>query len=77
MADTIKAEVDEALAKRFRKKAMESYGYRKGSMKKALEEAMRKFAVPGEADWGALNGKLRATEADSVELQHRIWSKQR
>jgi hypothetical protein len=77
MTDTIKVEVDEALAKRFRKKAMESYGYKKGSMKKALEEAMRKFSLPGEADWGALNGRLQLKDVGSVELQHRVWSRQR
>ena len=77
MTETIKVEVDEALARRFRKKAMDSYGYKKGAMKKALEEAIRKFTLPGEADWGALAGKLHQKETDSVTLQHRIWSKQR
>ena len=41
MTETMKAEVDEEFANRFRKKAMERYGYKKGAMKKALEEAMR------------------------------------
>jgi hypothetical protein len=40
MTATIKVEVDEALARKFRKKAMETYGYKKGAMKKALEESM-------------------------------------
>jgi hypothetical protein len=35
MTETIKVEVSEALAKRFRKRAMELYGYKKGSMKRA------------------------------------------
>lgn len=77
MTETIKVEVDEALAKRFRKRAMESYGYKKGAMKKAFEEAIRRFTLPGEADWGSLRGKLRREGMGSVELQHRVWSKRR
>jgi hypothetical protein len=44
MTETIKVEVNEALAKRFRKRAMELYGYKKGSMKKALEDTMKRFS---------------------------------
>ena len=35
MTDTIQVEVDEALAKRFRRKAMEVYGYKKGCGEKS------------------------------------------
>ncbi len=75
MTETVKVELDDALARRFRKRAMETYGYKKGSMKKALEEAIRKFSTPGRADWASLKGVLKG-EISSVELQHRIWSKQ-
>ncbi len=76
MTETIKVEVDEALAKRFRKKAMETYGYKKGTMKKALEEMIRKFSEPGEAEWESLRGVLKAeSELNSVELQHKAWKK--
>jgi len=34
MTATVRVEVNEALAKRFRKRAMELYGYKKGSMKR-------------------------------------------
>jgi hypothetical protein len=74
MTETIKVEVDEALARRFRKKAMETYGYKKGSMKKALEASMERFASPGIAKWEALRGVIKAPGATSVELQHRAWS---
>ena len=74
MTETIKVEVNDALARKFRKKAMETYGYKKGSMKKALEESMRKFASPGAVDWHSLRGKLKAPGMTSVELQHKAWS---
>jgi hypothetical protein len=32
-----------ALAKKFRKRAMETYGYKKGAVKAALEDAMKRF----------------------------------
>ena len=72
MTETVKVEVDESLAKRFRKRAMEKYGYKKGSIKTALEEAMRKYSSPGKADWGSLVGVLKI-EKDSVWLQHHAW----
>lgn len=77
MTEVIKVEVDEALAKRFRKKAMEMYGYKKGTIKRALEDVIRKFSMSGKADWGSLRGKLRVKKGvTSVELQHMIWSRQ-
>lgn len=72
MTETIKVEVDEALATRFRKKAHERYGYKKGAMKKALEEAMRRYSAGGRADWGSLMGTLKV-DKDSVWLQHHAW----
>ncbi len=72
MTETIKVEVDESLAKRFRKKAMEKYGYKRGAMKKALEEAMRRYSSSRKADWGGLLGVLKADD-DSVWLQHHAW----
>ena len=77
MTEIIKVELDEALAKRFRKKAMEMYGYRKGTIKRALEDVIRRFSTSGNADWGSLRGKLRTKKrVTSVELQHMIWSRQ-
>lgn len=72
MTESVKVEVDETLAKRFRKRAMEKYGYKKGAMKKALEEAMKRYSQPGKADWGSLVGVLRISK-DSVWLQHHAW----
>ena len=77
MTETIKVEVDEALAKRFRKKAMERYGYKKGTIKKAVEEVMTRFSMSGPVNWASLRGTLKNTrKASSVQLQHRVWSNQ-
>jgi hypothetical protein len=53
---TDSAEVNEALARRFRRRAMELYGYKKGSMKKALEDTIRRFSTPGRVDWHSIRG---------------------
>jgi hypothetical protein len=72
MTETVKAELDEALVRRFKKKAMEKYGYRKGAVKKALEEAMERYVASGKVDWEPYRGTLKST-LDSVELQHAAW----
>ena len=69
MTETMKAEVDEESATRFRKKAVERYRYKNGAMKKALEEAMRRYSPSGKAHWIALAGTLKSGR-DSVWLQH-------
>jgi hypothetical protein len=80
MTETIKVEVEETLARRFRKRAMEKYGYKKGAVKAALEDLMMQFSattkdVTAPADWSFLRGCLKE-EYDgmtSVELQHSLW----
>ncbi|HKT22122.1 MAG TPA: hypothetical protein VJR06_05905, partial [Nitrososphaerales archaeon] len=62
------------LARRFRKKALERHGYKKGAVKKALEEAMTRYVSTGEVDWGPLKGSLRS-KLGSVELQHSAWGR--
>jgi len=77
MTETIKVEVDDALARKFRKKAMERYGYKKGTIKKAVEEVIDKFSTSGKADWASLRGTLKGMKrSSSVQLQHRLWSNQ-
>ena len=77
MTETIKVEVDDALARKFRKKAMERYGYKKGTIKKAVEEVMTRFSVSGPVNWASLRGTLRSVKkVSSVQLQHRLWSNQ-
>jgi hypothetical protein len=72
MPEIIKVEMDEALAKKFRKKAMELYGYKKGAMKAALEATMKRFSSPRRADWHLVRGALKNVQTSSVRLQHKI-----
>ena len=63
MTQTIKVEVDDELARQFKKKAMERYGYKKGAIKKALVEAMkdyppRQHGKAKGARWEDLEGGL-------------------
>ncbi|MBO3831846.1 MAG: hypothetical protein FGF51_00460 [Candidatus Brockarchaeota archaeon] len=74
MAEVIKAEVPGALARKFRKRAMEIYGYKKGAVKAALEDAMKRFVASSRVDWRVLRGCIRS-ELTSLELQHKVWRK--
>lgn len=74
MVEVIKAEVSEALAKKFRKRAMEIYGYKKGALKAAFEDMVKRFIASGEVDWKILRGCIQS-EFTSVELQHKTWRK--
>lgn len=77
MTETIKVEVDSDLARRFRKRAMEKYGYKRGAVKKALEELVTNFAEQPKkpVDWSLLDGVLKGKYGTmtSVELQHALW----
>ncbi len=70
MSEVVKAEVPKALAEKFRRKAFELYGYRRGAMRKALRDLISRFVGSGGADWSSLRGVLKS-EFSSVELQHR------
>jgi hypothetical protein len=77
MTETIKVEVHEALARKFRKRAMEKYGYKKGTIKKAVEDVLTKFSLTGQVDWASLRGTLKVSKkVSSVQLQHKVWSNQ-
>jgi hypothetical protein len=76
MTETIKVDVDEALARRFRRRAAEKFGYKKGNLKKAVEDAMRRYSPPVDADWAGVEGRLKSKGKGmtSVSLQHSAWS---
>ncbi len=74
MPELIKVELEEALARRFRRKAMQLYGYKKGAIKMAMKDLVKRFAYGGEVDWSLLRGKLKSSMS-SVELQHEAWSR--
>ncbi|GBC68581.1 hypothetical protein HRbin01_00264 [archaeon HR01] len=74
MVEIIKAGVPNPVAKRFRKKAMDQYGYRKGAVKRAMQDLITRYISAGTADWKSLKGVIRS-ELSSIELQHRLWKR--
>ncbi len=74
MTETIKVEIPDELAKSFRKKAMEIYGYKKGSIKAAMEDMIIKFITTSKVDWDGLRGVINDKKS-AVELQHKAWNK--
>lgn len=79
MTATIKVEVDDQLARQFKRKAIERYGHKKDAVKKALEEAMKNYPskeprASNGTRWGDLKGILKS-DKDSVWLQHHAWDK--
>jgi len=85
---SLRLEVREKLEKRFRKAAFEAYGYEKGALKKAAEEAFELWISMGkdngipeiENPLKLIEGRLSHLRGkySSIQLQHeakRLWSK--
>lgn len=80
----LKVYVDDELEKRFRRVAMEVYGYGRGSISRAVEDAMRRWLLEHEVMLGeieipddpikAIRGMLKNVRKSGVELQHEIRS---
>ena len=76
----IRAKIDERLERKFRELAMKRFGYGKGALSKAVEEAILKWVslvgrkeVVFEGDpVEAIDGLLSDVNIDSVKLQHKI-----
>ena len=76
----IRAEIDEKLERRFRELAMKRFGYGKGALTKAVEEAILKWVSSVEEEAAsfegdpveAIDGILSGIDVDSVALQHKI-----
>ncbi|MBI2675107.1 MAG: hypothetical protein HYX24_01515 [Candidatus Aenigmarchaeota archaeon] len=71
---TLKIDTDEKVLARFRRKAMKAYGYKRGSLKAATENLIKKWISSDKIDWSALRGSIKSGE-NSVELQHKAWRK--
>jgi len=82
---SLRIQIDQELERRFRELAMRRFGYAKGSLSKAAEEALRNWVL--EFDTGkseiigdpveAIDGLLSDIDRGSVELQHevkKIWT---
>jgi len=80
----LKVYVDEELKKRFCKVAMEVYGYGRGSISKAVEDAMRRWLLEHEIMLAeieipedpvkVIRGMLKHVKKSGVELQHEARS---
>ena len=78
--DSLKIQINEKLAKRFREVAMRVFGYSKGSISKAAEASIRNWIdaieeierqeIENPVD--AIDGLLSDVKLESVELQHKI-----
>ncbi|MBI2666552.1 hypothetical protein HYX13_02980 [Candidatus Woesearchaeota archaeon] len=77
----VKVIIPEQTEERFRKTAMERFGYGKGSLSKAAEEAFNFWAEDEEFvaevhaignPVAAIQGMLKNVKKSSVELQHEI-----
>ena len=78
--DELKVYLPEDLKREFKKRSMESFGYGRGSISKAAEEAIQRWTSERESVArevspprdvvGALRGMLRHLEESSVDLQH-------
>ena len=76
----LKVYIEEELEKKFRKLAMEIYGYGKGSLSLAVEDAVRRWLLEHESvlqevkipedPVSAMRGLLKHVERSGVELEH-------
>jgi hypothetical protein len=80
MKTMIRAKIDEKIERKFRELAMRKFGYGKGSLAKAAEEAILKWISETEKQEkifegnpvDAIDGLLSDVKMDSVELQHKL-----
>ena len=79
----LKVVLNEELLKAFRERAFRIFGFRKGSLKKAVELAIRDFiervdiAQTENLDLSKIRGVLKDLNVSSVDLQHRalrLWA---
>jgi len=76
----LRLQVKEELEKKFRETAMKRFGYGKGSLSRAAEEAIQKWLISVSAEdfsfegnpVEAFDGLLADVDLDSVELQHLV-----
>ena len=81
----LRVQIDHKLELRFRELAMKRFGYAKGSLSKAAEEAIMKWISTIENESmgfqgdpvEAIDGMLSDIDIDAVELQHeamKLWA---
>ena len=73
MSETLKVELDEELLNKFKRKAFETHGFKKGAIKKAIEELLKQYTSEGKPNWNNITGILKDRNETSVQLQHKAW----
>ena len=82
---SLRVQIDPKLERKFREAAMKKFGYGKGSLSRAAEEAILNW-VSCESETAifegdpvkAIEGLLKDIDIDSVKLQHetqKLWAK--
>ena len=82
---SLRVQIDEKLERKFRETAMKKFGYGKGALSRAAEEAIIKWISMTENESlafqgdpvDAIDGLLSDIDVDSVELQHeakKMWA---
>ncbi|MFB6158837.1 MAG: hypothetical protein ABEJ95_04240 [Candidatus Nanohalobium sp.] len=72
---TLKVEGDDELIRKFKQKAREEYGQKRGSIKKATMDLIEKWVEQDEkVDWGELRGAIDSDKT-STELEDEAWKK--
>ncbi len=81
MIETIRAQMPKEKATQFRMKAMETFGYNKGAISKAINAAIEhwiqhpaKIEKKEKPNWDVLTGVLKDINMPSVELQHAAFT---
>jgi hypothetical protein len=83
---SLRVQIDTKLERKFREAAMKRYGYTKGALSKAAEDAILNWLSTAEQESTvfegdpvkAIEGLLKDVDIDSVTLQHEIpklWAK--
>ena len=83
---SLRIQIDDKLERKFREKAMKRFGYGKGALSKAAEEAILNWVSTDSEDnvnfegdpIKAIEGLLKDVNVDSITLQHEIqklWAK--
>ncbi len=82
---TLRVQIDKQLEQKFREFAMKKFGYQKGALSKAAEEAFIQWTLAQETKKlsfnkdpvEAIDGLLSTVNIDSVALQHetqQLWT---
>jgi hypothetical protein len=83
---SLRVQLDEKLERKFRENAMKKFGYTKGALSQAAQEAITNWISSNEKNTNtfegdpiqAIDGLLKDVDIDAIKLQHetpKIWAK--